>query len=394
MALMRVPVELRAQGIGLDLPIELQREGRGNRPGDFWASLWRPERLSRTILSDIDFAAEDGDRIGVLGLNGAGKTTLLRVLNGAFPPTRGELKRRGTVQSLLNPTLGFEEHATVVENVFLRGTAMGLRARQLRASLESILEFAGLAAKGRHELHTLSSGQRMRLGFAISTAVQPDILLMDEWLSTGDAAFLERAQTRMRNRFNGSRIVVLASHSASLIRSLCNKAIVLDDGRMRHFGDVEGALSDYRAVVAGASTAMRRQLAQDDPLLFGDGSGMVESVRVSENAFEVIGWAVDGRDGEVPRMSVELDGRRHDFETFDRIDRADVRLHLGRRSGRFGFRLVVGRDVDAPIDTLAERLHVSTSDGAGHLGAPLPVAPGSVRRTEDGVQRHAMTAPE
>lgn len=374
------PVRLRAEGVCLDLPTELQRQSPGDgRMGTVFSSLFGRERLQRTILSDIDFHADDGDRIGVLGLNGAGKTTLLRVLNGAFPPSRGRIEREGTMQSLLNPTLGFEEHATVVENVFLRGTAMGLRVRQLRPALGSILEFAGLERRGGYELHTLSSGQRMRLGFAISTAVQPDILLMDEWLSTGDAAFLDRAQTRMQNRFHGSRIVVLASHSTTLIRSLCNKAIVLEDGRMRCFAPVEDALEHYRELVAGASEAMQRQLAQDDPLLFGAGTGMVERIRVLADAIEVSGWAVDAQDGEVRTICVQLEDALVCSGTFERIERADVLAFVGRRHGRLGFRIAlpIGRRQDT--SSLAERLRVTTGESEDRQGAPLPVAHGCVR---------------
>lgn len=365
---------LHAHRVSLELPVDLQRDVEAAHAGTLRAALGGRERLYRTILRDIDFRAEDGDRIGILGLNGSGKTTLLRVLNGAFPPTHGHIERRGVVQSLLNPVLGFDEHATVVENVFLRGTAMGLRRRQLRAALPDILGFAGLDAKAAHPLHTLSSGQRMRLGFSISTAVQPDILLMDEWLSTGDAAFLERAQQRMRSRFNDSRIVMLASHSPALVRILCNKAIVLHEGRMRFFGAVEDAIGDYRAVVSKESASLREQLAKDDPLLFGDCIGIVERIRTTGPVIEIQGWAEDGKGGEVGVVCVELDGKAEFFEEFERLDREDVRLHLGRRRGRFGFRIVINRGGMRCPETVAERLSVSAGPTRSRLGIPLPLA--------------------
>ena len=359
---------LRACDIGLELPLDIHN---GGRTGALRAALSSRERVHRRILSDVDFTASEGDRIGLLGLNGAGKTTLLRVLNGAFPPTRGRVERNGTVQSLLNPVLGFDEHATVVENAYLRGTAMGLRRAQLHAALDEILAFAGLEAKAGHPLHTLSAGQRMRLGFAISTAVQPDILLMDEWLSTGDAAFIDRAQQRMRSRFQGARIVVIASHSPALVRILCNKALVLDEGRMRFFGEVDAALDDYRALVSQASAAMRQQVADLDPLLFGDPAGVVERIRVEDAALEIVGWAVHAGDREAPVLCVELDGHRHCFDAFERVDREDVRLHLGRRQGRFGFRLTVSRAQGA-IDPRAVRVSVGAS--TEEFGPPLPFA--------------------
>lgn len=371
-------VHLHARQVSLELPLDIHHESSPENAGGLRATLGGRERLYRRILSGIDFRAEEGDRIGLLGLNGAGKTTLLRVLNGAFPPTTGRVERQGSVQSLLNPMLGFDEHSTVTENVFLRGTAMGLRRRQLQAVLREILAFAGLEEKAGHPLHTLSSGQRMRLAFATTTAIQPDILLMDEWLSAGDAAFLERAQQRMRSRFEGSRIVVMASHSPAFVRILCNKAIVLDEGRMRFFGAVEDAMDAYREVVSRASADMRAQVAEIDPLLFGDGAGVVERIRIAGPLVEVQGWAVSERGGEVGALCVELDGRRDLFESFDRVDREDVRHHLGHRRGRFGFRVVAHRPGLVERDRIAARLRVSAGRTATHLGAPLPLAKGSV----------------
>ncbi len=366
---------LRARNVGLELPLDIHN---GSRTGALRAALGGRERVHRRILSGVDFTASEGDRIGLLGLNGAGKTTLLRVLNGAIPPTVGRVERDGSVQSLLNPMLGFDELATVVENVYLRGTAMGLRRRQLQNVMDDILMFAGLESKAGHPLHTLSSGQRMRLGFAISTAVQPDILFMDEWLSTGDAAFLDRAQQRMRSRFQGSRIVFLASHSPAFVRILCNKAIVLDEGRMRFFGAVEDALDDYRDVVSRASADMRAQIAEMDPLLFGDCTGIIERVRTVGPAIEIHGWAEDGKGGEVGVVRVELDGRTEFFEEFERFDREDVRLHLGRRSGRFGFCVTVNRGTLQSPETVMERLSVSAGASRSRLSVPLPLAKAGV----------------
>ena len=362
---------LRARNVGLELPLDIYS---GSRTGALRAALGGRERVHRPILSGVDFAAAEGDRIGLLGLNGAGKTTLLRVLNGAIPPSAGRVEREGSVQSLLNPMLGFDELATVVENIYLRGTAMGLRRRQLQGAMDDILMFAGLEAKAGHPLHTLSSGQRMRLGFAISTAVQPDILLMDEWLSTGDAAFLDRAQQRMRSRFQGSRIVFLASHSPAFVRILCNKAIVLDEGRMRFFGAVEDALDDYRDVVSRASADMRAQIAEMDPLLFGDCTGIIERVRTAGPLVQIQGWATNANGGEVGVICVELNGSQHFFEEFERLDREDVRLHLGRARGRFGFKVVVNRGHSDGAQAIARQMRVSVGRSKSDLGAPLPLA--------------------
>lgn len=290
-------VSLRAYNVSLELPTEVHKTGRKGY-SDLLATISGAVRYQSTILSGINFAAADGDRIGVMGLNGAGKTTLLRVLNGAYPPTAGVVRAEGARQSLLSPLLGFSEFASVAENIFLRGTAMGLRYRQLKLAAPEILEFAGLTDRAEYPFYSLSSGQRMRLGFSISTAVQPDILLMDEWLSTGDASFVQRARKRMTDRFEGSRIVVIASHSTGLLRNMCNKALVLDKGKMRFFGEIAEGLEVYRELISLASADVRDAAAGDDPILFGSTTGVVERIRAVGGLLEVSGWAMDERGKE------------------------------------------------------------------------------------------------
>ncbi|MBF6025824.1 ABC transporter ATP-binding protein [Lysobacter niastensis] len=363
-------VYLRADSVTLELPLDVQRVDDSGHSTGLKASLGGTSRTYRDVLKNITFSAEEGDRIGILGLNGAGKTTLLRVLNGAFPPTLGKVERSGSTQSLLNATLGFAEYATVTENVILRGTAMGLRRRQLEAALPGILEFAGLVDRAAHRLHTLSSGQRMRLGFAISTAIQPDILLMDEWLATGDAAFIQRAQERMSDRVNGSQIVVLASHNTGLIRKLCNKVIVLESGRAVFVGDAAAGLECYRDMVANASAELRLYLAQNDPLLFGETVGVVERVIRQGSTLLVEGWAVSDRGREAGIVHVEVAGTPFAFEKFERKDRDDVRRYTGR-SGNFGFAVEVPVAESADIMPLPAKVIVSVGEAKGQLGAPL-----------------------
>lgn len=208
----------------------------------------RSRREYRTILDDLDFTVADGDRVALLGRNGAGKTTLLRVLSGAFQPTEGALEVQGTRQALLNLSLGFNNNATVRENIFLRGTAMGMKLSAISSLVDSILDFAGLSDVAQHRLLTLSSGQRMRLGFAISTSVQHDIMLMDEWFGAGDASFIAKARTRLSDRVDGCRIMVLASHNLGMIRKTCSRGLVLDGGRQVFIGPVEEAINAYKAI--------------------------------------------------------------------------------------------------------------------------------------------------
>lgn len=369
--------KLKASQVHLELPLELQG-AENDRGGGLRNTLAHTRQLYRSVLKGIDFTLQDGDRLGILGLNGAGKTTLLRVLNGALPPTAGRVERMGSTQSMLNPMLGFHENASLVENVLLRGTAMGLRYRQVQAHMDDILAFAGLESAANHRLHTLSAGQRMRLGFAISTAVQPDILLMDEWLSAGDAAFLERAQERMTNRFANSRVVVMASHSTALLRSTCNLALVLKDGRLHYFGPVDEGMEAYRGIVSRTSAQMRAELAESDPLLFGDAAGVVERIRTAGPLLEIQGWGVTNKGEEVGAICVELDGHTHLIQQFDRVDREDVRLHLGKSRGSFGFRVVVKTGPLSATDNLPCRLTVSVGPDLAQGGTSLPIVRGAI----------------
>jgi ABC-type polysaccharide/polyol phosphate transport system ATPase subunit len=370
-------VHLQAHDVSLELPVDMQRLSSLESIG-MSSALSGNTRRYATVLSRISFSAGEGDRIALLGLNGAGKTTLLRVLNGAFPPTRGSVSSKGTMQSLLNATLGFSEHASLVENVILRGTAMGLRRRQLQKAMGDILEFAGLRDRASHRLHTLSAGQRTRLGFAISTSIQPDILLMDEWIATGDAVFLKRAQDRLMGRFKGARIVVLASHNSEMLRHMCTKALVLDGGRMRHFGDIEEGIAIYRDIVSDSSFKLREQAGVQDPLLFGDVRGFVERISLRENLIEVEGWAIGSGEREVELLCVEIDGQRHVIDRFDRIGRDDVLRATAKRAGRFGFKFSLSGHAPVEPTDIAVRLRVSIGNSRNQVSYPLQMAVGSV----------------
>ena len=181
-------------------------------------------------LSNINIELRAGDRLGLVGHNGAGKSTLLRTLAGVYEPTAGQFVRQGTVTSLIDPALGIEADATGMENIMLRGLVMGLSKREIDRLTPSIVEFSGLGEYIHMPVRTYSTGMMMRLAFSISTSVQADILLMDEWLSVGDAEFTEKAEKRMRDVVSGSGILVLASHSPKLIAKECNKVIALQHG--------------------------------------------------------------------------------------------------------------------------------------------------------------------
>ena len=198
-------------------------------------------------LNDVSLRLEVGDRVGLVGLNGAGKSTLLRVLAGVYEPEEGRITVQGRVAALLNINLGFNAEMTGRENLRLRGMYMGLRGHESAALVPEIAAFTELGEYLDLPVRTYSSGMQMRLALGMATAVQPDILLMDEWLLAGDAPFMERARQRVEEFVQRARILVLASHSARLIRTWCNKAVYLEHGRVRAAGPVAAVMDEYEA---------------------------------------------------------------------------------------------------------------------------------------------------
>jgi len=193
------------------------------------------EKIVVRALDKLNFEFHEGDRVGLIGHNGSGKSTLLRVLGGIYEPVSGELKIQGRITSMLSITLGMDMDATGLDNIYMRGVFMGLRVKQLDKLIDEIAEFSGIGDYLQLPMRTYSSGMQMRLAFAISTCVDADIILMDEWLSVGDEDFIEKAQQRMNGLVKKARIVVIASHNHELIKAECNKVIKLEHGKIVSF---------------------------------------------------------------------------------------------------------------------------------------------------------------
>jgi len=367
---------IKVRNVCLDVPIFVQRE----READGWASMLLgaafdpPRRQLVRLLDDVSFDINEGDRVAILGRNGAGKSTLLRVLNRVYLPTSGDLEVEGTCQALLNMSLGFNTEATVRENIFLRGVAMGLKTSFLREQIDPILEYAGLHDKATHRLRTLSSGQKMRLGFAISTTVQHDIMLMDEWVGTGDAEFMAKAKERMRSRVSGSKIVVLASHSVGLLRDLCTKGIVLEQGRLVHAGDITSSLKAYHDLLA----TLRAERTLPAPEAGTDGGalvyGCVENIQQRGEEIFLVGWFVD-TEGVVPGgVVIEADGRRYLAGKLESTRRPDVMRHFGLAHDRCGFRATVRIPGLQHLRELGPGMQVFGASSVETADAPLRMA--------------------
>jgi len=188
------------------------------------------ERVVVRALNGVSFEFGEGDRIGIVGHNGSGKTTLLRVIAGAYEPVGGSIEVSGRVASMLSIDVGMDMEATGYENIFLRAAIMGLKPGKIPPLVDEICEFSELGDYIDMPVRTYSSGMSLRLAFAISTCVSADIILMDEWLSAGDAAFSEKAQKRLDDLIGQAKILILASHNEKLIEKSCNKIMHLDHG--------------------------------------------------------------------------------------------------------------------------------------------------------------------
>ncbi|KJV08258.1 hypothetical protein VZ95_18950, partial [Elstera litoralis] len=173
-------------------------------------------------LNKINLHLKDGDRLGLVGVNGAGKTTLLRALAGTYPPVSGRIRAQGRIASLLDVSLGLDYELSGLQNIYLKGMFHGLNRRAIDARLDEVIDFADLGEFINLPVRTYSSGMVLRLAFSIITSMEPDIILMDEWVSVGDSHFIERATERLESFVGKSSILVLASHSEDLIRKVCN----------------------------------------------------------------------------------------------------------------------------------------------------------------------------
>lgn len=213
---------------GRSLKIQLMQAATGGRMGSN-----EKGAVVVSALHDISLEIEEGDRVGVVGHNGAGKSTLLRVISGVYVPTGGSATINGKVTSLIDLSLGMDGEATGIENIFLRGALLGLKRRWLATKVKEIVEFAEIGEFINMPLRTYSTGMQMRLAFSIATLQQPEILVMDEWLTVGDEDFQEKAQVRLNEVIDKSSILVLATHSPELVDQVCNRIVKLERGVMK-----------------------------------------------------------------------------------------------------------------------------------------------------------------
>ena len=213
----------------------LRRIKRNYHIKEFWAD------------KDVTFSLEQGDMLGIIGTNGAGKSTLLKVISGIMEPTKGFVKRNGSVAALLELSSGFDGDLTVKENAYLRGAMLGYTRKFMDETYDQIIDFAELRDFEDRPFKQLSSGMKSRLAFSIASLVKPDILILDEVLSVGDGAFKAKSEQKMKEMMGGGTTTILVSHSLEQIKALSNKILWLNKGQQIEFGDdVEGICERYQ----------------------------------------------------------------------------------------------------------------------------------------------------
>ncbi len=262
-------VSINLQHVHLDLPVfdvsamslkkRVMRMGRRNRIAEDNTGV-----VVVRAIDDLSFTLSSGDRLGLVGHNGAGKSTLLRILAGIYEPTSGFVSVQGKAVPLLDIALGMDDHSTGRQNIRLRSLLLGMSNAEIKSKTEEIAEFTELGDYLDLPLRTYSSGMRVRLAFAISTAVDADILLLDEVLGVGDANFQEKANKRLEQLHSRAEIVVLAIHSSETIRKTCTKALWMERGRMHMFGKVDKVMDAYDQAMGqrpSALKAIRRRTA-------------------------------------------------------------------------------------------------------------------------------------
>ena len=200
-------------------------------------------------LKDVSFKLKKGDRMGVLGFNGAGKSTLLKTIAGVLKPTQGSVRTEGIIAPMLELGAGFDSNYSGRENVFLYAATMGFSRKFIQEKYDEIVEFSELGDFINAPIKSYSSGMRSRLGFAIATSVKPEVLILDEVLSVGDAAFRAKSEKRLESLMGEGVTVLYVSHSTGNVERICNKAIILTQGQLVANGDAADVCALYRCMV-------------------------------------------------------------------------------------------------------------------------------------------------
>ncbi len=242
---------IELEGVSLDYPKHKSGAGllREVLTGRFRKS--RDSTAWHRAVNGLDLKVNRGEVVGIMGPNGSGKSTLLRVIAGIYAPDEGTVRTRGRITLLAGVGTGFNRELTGRENIMLMGSIFGFNQQEMLDMTPSVIDFSGIEKFIDEPLRTYSSGMRARLGFSIVSHMEPNILLLDEVMSVGDHDFRKRSRTRIEEMVRGDATVVIVSHSANLLRDLCDRIFYLKDGKFRTDGDKEEAIEQYQSVKEG-----------------------------------------------------------------------------------------------------------------------------------------------
>ncbi|MCX7124796.1 MAG: ABC transporter ATP-binding protein [Gammaproteobacteria bacterium] len=247
---------VRLEKVGIEFPIyglssqSLKRRLLRVSTGGVFGKTHHNDVVTVQALKNINLELNPGDRLGLLGHNGAGKSTLLRVISKIYDPTSGHAAIHGKVSALLDVMMGMDTESTGYENIVIRGIFHGLTRREINAKKTDIADFTELGDFLAMPVRTYSSGMLLRLAFAIATSVVPEILVIDEVIGAGDAAFMKKSTERIQSMIQNSKVVVLSSHDTSVIEKNCNLVLILNAGEIKYFGPAAEGLRLYQEGIA------------------------------------------------------------------------------------------------------------------------------------------------
>lgn len=322
---------ITVENISKQYIIDHQKGKGSNTLRDVLAENWRqffggkkdgntPTREEFWALRDVSFSIEQGDRVGIVGHNGAGKSTLLKILSKIIEPTSGSVRIRGRVASLLEVGTGFHPELTGRENIFLNGSLLGMSRSEIREQFDAIVAFAGVEKFLDTPVKRYSSGMYVRLGFAISAHLNPEIMIVDEVLAVGDAEFQKKSLGKMRDNSASGRTVLFVSHNLTAVQALCNKTLYFEKGQLIEQGETNQVIASYLSKVSKT-----RLLRQWDTPEEAPGNDLVRVKRIE---------LIPGYQDELTHIDVRTP-MKFRFEFWNMMDRANLNLsmHLNSMTG-------------------------------------------------------------
>ena len=310
-----------------------------------------PRHSLHWILQDVDFEISPGEAVGIVGVNGAGKSTLLKMIAGTTQPTTGSIRIEGKVAALLELGMGFHPEFTGRQNVFMAGQLLGLTVEEIQAMMPDVEQFAEIGDAIDQPVRTYSSGMQMRLAFSVATARRPDVLIVDEALSVGDAYFQHKSFERIRSFRRAGTTLLIVSHDRSAIQSICDRAVLLNQGKLAMQGHPEAVMDYYNALLAERERdTVRQEMLADGKVrtISGSGEAGIVEVRLLDEQGKVLEVV---EVGQAVELEVEVEIRQP-------VERLVLGFMIKDRFGQPMYGINTHR-VDQPLDGLVAGEHIT-----------------------------------